>query len=162
MTLEATSSSQSLLVKKSLFVAAAPARAFNVFTEHMGSWWPLASHHIGKVDAVSAVIEPRVGGRWFEKGNDGSECTWGHVLAWEPPGRLVLSWEISAEWAHDPTLHTEVEVRFVPEGNGTRVELEHRLLENFGAKGPQMAGIFDSDGGWTGLLAAFAARAVAS
>ncbi len=146
------------LVKKSIFVKATPERAFEVFTKDMSSWWPLASHHISKVDAVAAVIEPFVGGRWVERGTDGSECDWGKVLAWEPPARLVLAWQISAAWQHDAQLMTEVEVRFTAENGGTRVDLEHRLLRNFGAKADEMRGIFDSQGGWAGMLAAFTTR----
>jgi uncharacterized protein YndB with AHSA1/START domain len=67
----------------------------------MGGWWPLASYKIGKANAVDAVIEPRVGGRWYERGDDGSTCQWGSVLAWEPHSRLVLSWDISADWQYD-------------------------------------------------------------
>src|SRR4029434_8377781 len=90
--------------------------AWRVFTEKMGTWWPLATHKIGKAKAMDAVIEPHVGGRWYERGADGSTCDWGRVLAWEPHSRLVLSWEISADWKHDPDLKTEVEVRFIAEG----------------------------------------------
>jgi hypothetical protein len=91
---------------------------------------------------------------------DGSECDWGRVLVWDPPSRIVLSWEISADWKHDPHLKTEVEVRFVADGeNRTRVELEHRGLDAYGARRDEMRGIFDSDTGWKGLLDAFAARA---
>lgn len=150
-------SSNDVLVRKSITVAASPDRAFRVFTEGMSSWWPLVSHHIGKVDATDAVVEPFTGGRWFERGADGSTCDWGRVLSWEPPHRLVLSWEISADWQHDASLQTEVEVRFIAEGSSTRVELEHRL-QRFGDRAEEMRGIFDSPGGWTGLLQAFADR----
>lgn len=143
-------------VKKSLHVAAPPEVAFRVFTAEMTRWWPLTSHHIGGVEAREAVVEPFAGGRWFERGVDGSECDWGRVLTWDPPGRLVLTWVISAAWRHDATLHTEVEVRFVPEDGGTRVELEHRGLDAYGAARDQMKAVFDSEGGWTGLLARYA------
>jgi len=149
-------------IQKSIVVAASAERAFQVFTEEMSSWWPLGSHHIGKVDAKSVVIEPFVGGRWFERGVDGSECDWGHVRTWDPPRRLVLSWEISSDWRHDPSIQTEVEVRFSAEGASTRVDLEHRLLHYYGARAAQMRGTFDSEQGWTGLLDAFAARASAA
>src|SRR6266540_3407029 len=106
------------------------------------------------------VIEPKAGGRWYERGEDGSTCDWGRVLSWEPPMRLVLSWEITADWKHDPNLKTELEVRFVAEGkNATCVELEHRRLDLYGARGDEMRGIFDSEMGWKGLLDAFAASA---
>jgi uncharacterized protein YndB with AHSA1/START domain len=147
-------------VRKTVSVEVPPDVAWRVFTEKMGAWWPLATHKIGKARAVVAVIEPRVGGRWYEWGDDGSTCDWGRVLSWERHSRLVLSWEISADWRHDPNLKTQVEVRFVADvKNRTRVELEHRGLEAYGARREEMRGIFDSDGGWKGLLDAFAARA---
>jgi uncharacterized protein YndB with AHSA1/START domain len=147
-------------LRKVVSVKAPPEIAWRVFTEKMGTWWPLATHKIGKAKAVDAVIEPRVGGRWYERGDDGSTCDWGRVLAWEPPSRLVLSWEISADFQYDPNLKTEVEVRFITEGkDGTRVELEHRYLDRYGARRDQVRRIFDSDAGWKGLLEAFAARA---
>ena len=90
-------------VRKVVTVKAPPAVAWRVFTERMGTWWPLAHYKIGKAKAVDAVIEPRVGGRWYERGDDGSTCDWGRVLAWEPPSRLVLSWDISADWQYDPS-----------------------------------------------------------
>ncbi len=147
-------------VRKAVNVHAPATVAWKVFTERMGSWWPLATHHIGKANAVDAVIEPRVGGRWFERGEDGSTCDWGRVLLWEPPSRLVLSWDISADWQADPTLKSEVEVRFIAEGkDATRVELEHRKLDRFGARRDEMRGIFDSEGGWGSLLQTFADHA---
>jgi hypothetical protein len=101
---------------------------------------------------VDAVIEPRVGGRWYERGDDGSTCDWGRVL----------SWEISADWQYDPNVKTEVEVRFIAEGKeGTCVELEHRHLDRYGARRDEMRGIFDSEGGWSCLLASFARAAEA-
>jgi uncharacterized protein YndB with AHSA1/START domain len=149
-------------IRKTIVVATSAERAFQVFTEEMSTWWPLASKHIGKADAKMVVMEPFVGGRWFEQGVDGSECDWGRVRIWDPPRRLVLSWEISSDWRHDPSIQTEVEVRFNAEGGSTRVDLEHRLLHYYGEKAAQMRGIFDSKEGWTALLDAFAARASAT
>jgi uncharacterized protein YndB with AHSA1/START domain len=149
-------------LRKVVSVQAPPAVAWRVFTEKIGTWWPLATYKIGKAKAVDAVIEPRVGGRWYERGDDGSTCDWGRVLSWEPHSRLVLSWQISADWQHEPDLKTEVEVRFIAEGkDGTRVELEHRRLDLYGARRDEMRGIFDSEGGWSGLLEAFARAASA-
>jgi uncharacterized protein YndB with AHSA1/START domain len=149
-------------IRKEIEVDASQARAFRVFTEEHAAWWPLATHHIGAQDAETAIIEPRSGGRWFERAADGSECDWGKVLVWDPPGRLVLTWEITADWQHDATLLTEVEVRFVALGPArTRIELEHRQLDRYGATAEQMRGIFDSEGGWTGILRRFAERAPA-
>ena len=132
-------------VRKVMIVQAPPDVAWRVFTEKMGTWWPLAHYKIGKVNAVDAVIEPHVGGRWYERGEDGSTCDWGTVLAWEPPSRLVLSWDISADFQPDPALKTELEVRFIAEGEGaTRVELVHGRLDRYGARRDEMRRIFDT------------------
>lgn len=147
-----------VIVRKSTVVKAPAAHAFAVFTEKFGSWWPLDSHHIGEAAAATAIIEPRVGGRWFERGVDGSECDWGRVLAWEPPTRLLLQWQLDLEFAYDLKLHTEVEVRFIAEAaDRTRVEIEHRLLERYGNPTEKMRSAFDSERGWAGMLACFAA-----
>ena len=149
-----------LFVRKEITVEASQARAFDVFTREHGAWWPLATHHIGSAAAETAIIEPHAGGRWFERAADGSECDWGRVLVWDPPGRLVLAWEISADWKHDESIDTEVEVRFVSLGPARmRVELEHRRLDRYGAAAEQMRGIFDSENGWTNILRLFVARA---
>jgi len=150
-------------VRKMINVQAPPAVAWRVFTEQMATWWPLAIYKIGKAAAVDAIIEPRVGGRWYERGDDGSTCDWGSVLSWEPPSRLVLSWDINADWQFDPDLKTEIEVRFIAVGqDATRVELEHRRLDRYGARRDEMRRIFDTEGDWGRLLAAFAARAAAA
>lgn len=144
-------------VRKVLRVKAPQAVAWRVFTEKIGAWWPLSAYTIGKVPAVDAVIEPHVGGRWFERGQDGSTCQWGSVLVWEPRSRLVLSWDITADWQYDPALKTEIEVRFIAEGaDATRVELEHRRLDRYGARRDEMREIFDKGGDWGRLLAMFA------
>jgi uncharacterized protein YndB with AHSA1/START domain len=153
-------SAESLAVHKTVVVAAAQSVAFEVFTARLASWWPMPSHHIGQAECADVVIEPRVGGRWFERGTDGSECDWGRVLAWEPPGRVVLAWQLSARWAFDPALHTEVEVRFVAVDAGhTRVELEHRGLEAYGPEALAMREAFGSPNGWNGMLEHYAAVA---
>lgn len=149
-------------VRKVVSVQAPPAVAWRVFTEKMSTWWPLAHYKIGKAPAVDAVIEPHVGGRWYERGDDGSTCNWGHVLTWDPPSRLVLYWEINADWQYDPTLKTEIEVRFIADGeNATRVELEHRRLDLYGPRRDEMHRIFDTEGDWGRLLEAFARAAEA-
>ena len=161
-TQQTTPSTDANSVRKVVNVKVAPVVAWRVFTEKQGTWWPLATYKIGKANAVDAVIEPRVGGRWYERGDDGSTCDWGRVLAWEPPSRLVLSWDISADWQPDASVRTEVEVRFIAEGSeGTRVELEHRHLDRYGARRDEMRAIFDSEGGWSGLLESFARTASA-
>jgi uncharacterized protein YndB with AHSA1/START domain len=149
-------------VRKSLTVDAPQSVAWRVFTTQMGAWWPLAHYKIGKAEAVDAVMEPHVGGRWYERGADGSTCDWGSVLTWEPYSKLVLSWDITADWQYDPELKTEIEVRFVVAGdNRTRVELEHRRLDRYGERREEMRRIFDSEGDWGRLLAAFAQLATA-
>ena len=149
-------------VRKVVSVQAPQAVAWRVFTEKMGAWWPLAYYKIGKANAVDAVIEPRVGGLWYERGDDGSTCQWGSVLAWEPPSRLVLTWDINADFQYDPTLNTEIEIRFNAEGSDrTRVELEHRHLDRYGARRDEMRRIYDTEGDWGKLLAAFAQLAAA-
>jgi uncharacterized protein YndB with AHSA1/START domain len=158
-----TSGSDPNSVRKSVNVKAPLEVAFRVFTEKMGSWWPLAQYKIGKANAVDAVIEPRVGGRWYERGEDGSTCDWGSVLAWEPPSRLVLSWDIDADFQYDPALKTEVEIRFIAQGKDqTRVELEHRRLDRYGARRDEMRRIFDTEGDWGRLLDMFGRVAVSA
>jgi uncharacterized protein YndB with AHSA1/START domain len=144
-------------VRKIVQVEAPQAVAWRVFTEKMGAWWPLAYYKIGKANAVDAVIEPHAGGRWYERGEDGSICQWGSVLTWEPPSRLVLSWDINAEWQYDAQLKTEIEVRFLAEDSKrTRVELEHRHLDRYGEHRDRMRAVFDTEGDWGKLLEAFA------
>jgi uncharacterized protein YndB with AHSA1/START domain len=142
-------------VRKSIAVKAAPERAFAVFTANMGRWW-LRTHTINASPMKDVVIEPRVGGRWYELGEDGSQCQWGKVLAWEPPHRLLLAWQINGEWKYDAALVTEVEVNFIADGGGTRVEVEHRHLERMGDSAEAARQAVDSPGGWSGLLTAFA------
>lgn len=120
-------------VRKSVYVQASPQKAFDVFTAGMGRWW-LKSHSINKSPIAEVIMEPFNGGRWFERGEDGSECPWGKVLVWEPPRRLVLGWQT----------------------DGTRVDLEHRNLERFGEHATKIREALDSSGGWSGLLQAYA------
>ena len=146
-------------VRKNVTVNTSAVKAFTVFTDSFDSWWP-RSHKIGNADLKQAVLEGRPGGRWYEIDVDGSVCDWGRVLVWDPPTRLVLAWQIDANWHFDPELLTEVEVRFVAVGpERTRVELEHRDLDRFGDAHEQIRSAFDSEGGWPGLLAAFALAA---
>lgn len=137
-------------VRKSIFVNVSQAHAFEVFTSGIGRWWP-KTHKIGPIDLDKPVIEPRAGGRWYQKGIDGSECEVGKVLAWEPPSRVLLAWQLTPEWTYDPELVTEVEVIFTPEGDGTRVDLEHRHLERMGDRAEVAREAIDSPNGW-GLI----------
>jgi uncharacterized protein YndB with AHSA1/START domain len=147
------------VVSRTITVRASQEHAFQVFTEHFGSWWP-KEYSIGEADMADFVLEPKVDGLWYEVGVDGTECETGRVTAYEPPDRLVLAWHLDDSWRYDPDpAHaSEVEVRFIAEGAGqTRVELEHR---NFGRHGEGAAAVYgavDGPGGWDFCLAAYAA-----
>jgi len=147
-------------VRKTITVKASPARAFDVFTTRMIRWWR-PDHHIGKSPMQDVVLEPRVGGRWYEVGDDGTVCEWGKVLEWEPPRRFVLAWQLNHEWQYDADFVTELEVRFAAEGDATRVDLEHRNLERYGDRVAEVRRSLDAPGGWTGALEAFAAAVAA-
>lgn len=147
-------------VIRTVRVAVSPEKAFRYFTENLGKWWP-SSFSIGSSPITDAKIEPRVGGRWYEIGEDGSTCQWGEVLAWDPPHGLTLSWRIGADWQFHPGLLTEVAVTFTPVGDLTEVTLEHRGLENYGDAAPQMVDTFSSPGGWNAALASFVEKVAA-
>jgi uncharacterized protein YndB with AHSA1/START domain len=147
-------------VTASIVVEAPIERAFSVFTADIGSWWPPANH-ILEAELAEMVFEPRVGGHIYDRGVDGSESRWARVLAYEPPERIVFSWDISLQWKleTDPERTSEVEVRFIPEGlERTRVELEHRGIERHGEGWEQMRAAVGSPNGWNGGLEAFAQR----
>ena len=138
------------------------ADAFTFFPRAMGRWWP-ADYHLGTAEMVDSVVEPRAGGRWYERGADGTECDWGRVLVWEPPHRLVLTWQINGRWEYDPDPEhaSEIEVRFTADGpDETIVDLEHRHLDRLVEARALRDGIVDSGGGWSALLEAYAAAAV--
>jgi len=148
-------------VRKSITVNAPLERAFSVFTDGIGGWWP-PEHHIIGVPLDRMVVELRPGGRCYDVGTDGSECDWGRVLAYEPPTRFVLAWHLSTEWAFDPDpAHaSEVEVRFTADGpDATRVDLTHRHLERHGAGAEQIRTAVDSPDGWDKGLTRYAEAA---
>ena len=140
-------------IRKTIPVKASPDTAFRVFTGQMGKWW-LKSHSLLGEQQKDIIIEPEAGGRWYEVGDDGTEMLWGRVLAWDEPERIVLAWQLDADFGYDPNFETTVEVRFVPEGDGTRVEFEHRDLERFGERAQQLRDDYQQgmDGGWAMLL----------
>jgi uncharacterized protein YndB with AHSA1/START domain len=133
-------------VRASVHVARPPAEAFEVFTAGLARWWPRASHSVSQSRAASVAIEPRVGGEVYELRDDGARVPWGRVLAWEPPRRLVMSWHPG----HPRDAAQEVEVRFIADGNGTRVELEHRGWERLGAEAAAVRASYE--GGWRTVL----------
>ena len=146
-------------VRRAIEVNAPPAKAFDVFTRKTSAWWP-KQHHIGKSPLLEAIIEPKVDGRWYERGEDGTECQWGRVLAWNPPHGVTLAWQLNASFQFDAGLVTEVEVKFVPLADGrTRVELEHRNLERFGDAAEKVRGQVGADSGWGAILKSFGATA---
>jgi uncharacterized protein YndB with AHSA1/START domain len=148
-------------VKKSVTVNTSVERAFEVFTSGFDGWWP-RSHHIGKSPMTAAIIEAGVGGRCYTRQEDGTDCTWGQVLAWDPPHRFVMAWQITHEWGYESDLakSSEVEVRFTAEpGGGTRVDLEHRHFERMGAGGAAMRVGVSGPGGWPTIMELFKARA---
>jgi uncharacterized protein YndB with AHSA1/START domain len=150
-------------VHESIVVEAPVERAFKVFTEDMGSWWP-PDHHILEGELAAIVFEPRAGGHLYDRAVDGTECRWARVLAYEPPNRVVFSWDITTNWQleGDPAKTSEIEVRFIPEGaERTRVELEHRGLDRHGGGWEKMRDAVGSPGGWLRGLEAFAQRVAA-
>lgn len=150
---------EEVLVHKTVTVPLPPARAFDLFTARMTEFWP-REHSIGSSAQERVVVESRAGGRWYERGVDGSECEWGRVGHWQPPEKVVLLWQLGADWTYDPAVATEVEVTFTEvEPGRTRVDLRHRHLERYGDQAGAMYAAFDSDGGWTGILTSFAGEA---
>jgi uncharacterized protein YndB with AHSA1/START domain len=146
------------MVRASVEVQAPIERAFEVFTEEIGSWWN-PDHHIVEGELAEMVFEPRVGGHVYDRATDGSECRWARVLAFEPPHRFVISWDINLQWKleTDPARTSEIEVRFTSQGEGrTLVELEHRNLDRHGEGFEGMRDAVGSPGGWQAGMQAFA------
>ena len=142
----------------SIVVEAPIERAFSVFTDGFGTFKP-REHNMLSVDIAETVFEARVGGHIYDRGVDGSECRWARVLEYEPPNRVVFSWDISPQWQIETDLDktSEVEVRFVPEApDRTRVELEHRSLDRHGDGWEAVRAGVDSDGGWPLYLRRYA------
>jgi len=152
---------QEIVVAKTVRVNAPLAIAFDVFIAQQ--WWPVDTHHLAEPHGTEAVLEPFPGGRWYERAADGTETDWGTVLAWQPPYRLLLTWQVSPRWTfeEDPARASEIEVTFTPEGpHLTRVDFTHRHLERYGAQAGRMRQILDEKGG-AALLTAFAAHMAA-
>jgi uncharacterized protein YndB with AHSA1/START domain len=149
---------QAMSVRTMVVVEAPVERAFRVFTEDFGSFKP-PEHNLLAVEIAETVFEPRVGGHLYDRGVDGSECRWARVLAYEPPNRVVISWDISPQWQIETNLEktSEVEVRFISEApERTRVELEHRNLERHGDGWEGVRDGVDSADGWPLYLQRFA------
>ena len=149
---------QAMSVRATVVVEAPIERAFRVFTEDFGSFKP-PEHNMLGVEIAETVFEPHVGGNLYDRGVDGSECRWARVLAYEPPNRVVISWDISPQWQIETDLEktSEVEVRFISEApKRTRVELEHRNLDRHGEGWEGERDGVGSPGGWPLHLERFA------
>jgi uncharacterized protein YndB with AHSA1/START domain len=145
-------------INASVTVRRSPEDAFRIFTQDMGSWWPLQAFSMaedseGKVKAESVVFEERAGGRVYEVMSDGTEGTWATILAWDPPRSFVLAWKPNR--TDNPP--TELEITFTPDDGGTRVDLEHRGWERLGAIAAEARAGYGEN--WTGVLALFVALA---
>jgi uncharacterized protein YndB with AHSA1/START domain len=147
-------------IHKEIIVNASIEIAFHVFTAGFDSWWP-RTHHIATAPMKEAILEQKLGGRWYEKVEDGTECDWGKVIAWEPPKRFALTWQLTADYKYDPDFITEVEVMFEAQGaKKTRVVLEHQYLDRYGEKMDEVRGqISNDEGGWGWIIKQFAAAA---
>ena len=151
-------------IRTSITVEAPVERAFAVFVEDFDRVKPREHNMLG-ADIAETVFEPRAGGHIYDRGVDGSECRWARVLAYEPPDRIVFSWDISPHWRleSDPERASEVEVRFVAESDArTRVELEHRNLDRHGPGWESERDGVASDEGWPLYLDRFAEEVTAT
>jgi uncharacterized protein YndB with AHSA1/START domain len=150
-------------VRTEIVVSAPPERAFEVFTAEIGSWWP-PEHHILRAELAQIVFEPRAGGNIYDIGVDGSECRWARVLAYDPPDRVIFSWDIGLSWEleREHARSSEVEVTFIPLGDGrTRVALEHRHLDRHGDGWEAMRDAVADPKGWHLGLERFASTLAA-
>jgi uncharacterized protein YndB with AHSA1/START domain len=148
-----------VVVRRQIVVEAPIERAFDVFTERFGDFKP-PEHNLLAAAIAETVFEPKVGGHIYDRGVDGSECHWARVLAYEPPNRVVFSWDISPQWQleSDPDNTSEVEVTFVAETpQRTRVELEHRNLDRHGPGWESVRDGVAHDQGWPLYLTRYAA-----
>jgi uncharacterized protein YndB with AHSA1/START domain len=155
-----TTQTSETAVHTSVTVEVPVDRAFKVFTDEIGSWWN-PDHHLLEGELAEMVFEPREGGHIIDRGVDGSECRWSRVLAYEPPTRVVFSWDINLEWKLETDLEktSEVEIRFIAEGpERTVVELEHRNLDRHGDGWESMRDAVGAEDGWGSGLALYVAR----
>jgi uncharacterized protein YndB with AHSA1/START domain len=159
--MEPSKTTSATTVRRAVTVPVAVSVAFELFTKRLGDFKP-AEHNLLTVPIAATVLEPRVGGAIIDRGTDGSECRWARVLTFDPPDRLVFSWDIGPTWQieTDPERASEVEVRFVAAGPAsTRVEIEHRYLDRHGPGWEAVRDGIDTDQGWPLYLERFAALA---
>jgi uncharacterized protein YndB with AHSA1/START domain len=139
-------------VHRSVTVEAPIEDCWVVFTAHFRSWWPHKTHSLGREQVEAVVMEPRIGGRLYERHDDGTEKDWGRVVGWDPPYRLTVEWDLAGDDDDPPT---EWEARFTADGDRTLVEIEHRGFEQLATRGPESRA--SHDGGWPRVLAAYVA-----
>lgn len=150
--------SDDAVVRRQIVVDLPIEQAFATFVERFGEFKP-PEHNLLGADITETQFERRVGGHIYDRSSDGTECRWARVLAYEPPDRVVFSWDISPQWQleEDQSKASEVEVRFVAVAPGrTRLELEHRHLDRHGPGWESLRGAVDSDGGWPLYLTRYA------
>jgi uncharacterized protein YndB with AHSA1/START domain len=153
------STTDATTVRREIVVDAPIDRAFATFVERFGDFKP-AEHNLLGSPLARTTFDPRVGGHIYDVAEDGSECRWARVLAYDPPARVVFSWDIGPTWqiTSDPARTSEVEVRFVAETpDRTRLVLEHRHIDRHGEGWEGVRGAVDSDGGWPLYLDRYAA-----
>ncbi|PRX44675.1 uncharacterized protein YndB with AHSA1/START domain [Prauserella shujinwangii] len=153
-----TTQAQNTTVRTQVVVETTIERAFALFTERFGDFKP-REHNLLGAELAETVLEPRVGGHIYDRAVDGSVCRWARILAYEPPTRVVFSWDINPRWQieSDPDKTSEVEVRFVAETGGrTRVELEHRNLDRHGTGWQSVGDGVGGEGGWPLYLRRYA------
>lgn len=154
-----TQSTAATTVRRQILVNAPIGEAFAIFTGRFGDFKP-REHNLLRAPIAETVFEPRVGGHIYDRAIDGTECRWARILVFEPPDRVVFSWDISPRWQLEtnPELTSEVEVRFVVESDEqTRVELEHRHIDRHGAGWESVRDGVDNEAGWPLYLQRYAA-----
>jgi uncharacterized protein YndB with AHSA1/START domain len=145
-----------LTIRRTGVVSATPEKAFEIFTEGIATWWPYETHSVEGMEGEdrspeTVVFEPGPNGRIYERMTNGKEAHWAHVTSWEPPNRVVLAWQVNP----DTPGPTEIEMRFEPEGAGTRFHFEHRGWEILGDQAEAAASQYD--GGWVTVLGRYSA-----
>lgn len=156
-----TQTTETIVVRKSVRVALPIERAFSIFIEQMETWWP-ATHHIAPNPFETIIIEPRPGGRWYERDAQGNDCSWGFVRAWDPPRLVTLSWHLQEDWSFDLKAEhaSDIDIRFTQESPSTTlVELTHYNLERHGDNFMQLRDKLDGPGAWVTILEAYAKKA---
>jgi uncharacterized protein YndB with AHSA1/START domain len=151
-----TSAELATTVIKTIHVRTSVERAYRVFTEEIGTWWP-RTHHPGDSPMKNVIVEKHVGGEVFTEQENGTNAAWGTVTAWEPPKHFAFAWRLATDWTYESDLAkcSEVDVTFAPEGDGTLVTLEHRHIDRHGDGWVEMAASVGSEGGWTLVLASY-------